>query len=206
MPPDAVTSGCSKPVDARLESEQGAYQNLSGVPPALRRTAGKNCSFSAGSPKARFDALAARLRKHPLTLPDGEVVTYADMIGMTLGALYSAGSFPDLADYLQGLDTAAAGQVRAAKARLARPAPSSEGQGASYSQGAEGFYGVWCTDSLNPRYPAAWALSAHAADAKWPYFGRAWVLGIQHLRAVAGPRRRPLPRPLHQEVGQPGAG
>jgi hypothetical protein len=115
--------------------------------------------------------LAARLRKHPLTLPGGEVVTYADMIGTTLGALYAASSFPDLADYLQGLDLASASKVHAAKARLTRPADS------SYSQGNEGFYGVWCTDSLNPGYPAAWAVSAHAADAKWPYFGRAWIWG-----------------------------
>ena len=170
-----------RPIDARLESEQGAYQTLQELL-RLCKVGGPNCSFSAGNPKARYDALAARLRKHPLKLSDGEVVTYADMIGTTLSALYSAGEFPGLADYLQGLDTASASKVRAAKARLTRPAASSYKQAVSssqdaYSQGAEGFYGVWCSDSLNPRYPAAWSVAAHAADSKWPYFGRAWIWG-----------------------------
>jgi pimeloyl-ACP methyl ester carboxylesterase len=172
----------TKPVDARLESEQGAYQELQEFL-RLCKAGGKNCSFSAGSPKARFDALAARLRKHPLELPDGDggtyTVTYADMIGTTLGSLYSAGGFEGLADYLQGLDTAKVSAIRAAKAKLSRPAlaqakPARLADDPAYTQGAEGFYGVWCTDSLIPSYADAWTFAARAADRKWPYFGRAW--------------------------------
>jgi pimeloyl-ACP methyl ester carboxylesterase len=153
-----------KPVDARLESEQGAYQELQEFL-RLCDAGGPNCAFSAGNPKARYDALAAKLRKHPLELPDGEVVTYADLISQTLGALYRADNFPGLAEYLQGLATASASRVKAARAALAVPA---------YEQGAEGFYGVWCTDSLNPASVSYWARAAKAADKKWPYFGRAW--------------------------------
>lgn len=153
-----------KPVDARLESEQGAYQSLQEFL-RLCDAGGANCAFSAGNPKARYDALAARLRKDPLKLPDGEVVTYADLVVTTLGALYSSYEWPSLAEYLQGLDTASAAKVRTARAALDEPA---------YDQGAEGFYGVWCTDSLKPAHVVFWAHAARAADAKWPYFGRPW--------------------------------
>jgi pimeloyl-ACP methyl ester carboxylesterase len=163
-----------KPVDARLESEQGAYQELQEFF-RLCDAGGPNCSFSDGSPKARYDALAARLRKHPLELPDGnggtEVITYADLVSTTLGALYSASSFGSLADYLQGLDTASLSTVRAARAALTKPAAAAD---PPYVQQAEGFYGVWCTDSLEPPYAEAWTFAARAADKKWPYFGRAW--------------------------------
>jgi pimeloyl-ACP methyl ester carboxylesterase len=156
-----------KPVDARLESEQGAYQALQELL-RLCDVGGANCAFSAGNPKARYDALAAKLRKHPLVLPDGEVVTYANLVSQTLNGLYSAGDWPYLAEYFQGLATASASKVRAAKAALAKPADP------AYEQGAEGFYGVWCTDSLKPGNVSAWATAASAADRKWPYFGRAW--------------------------------
>jgi pimeloyl-ACP methyl ester carboxylesterase len=156
-----------KPVDARLESEQGAYQTLQEFL-RLCDAGGPNCAFSDGNPKARYDALAAKLRKHPLELPDGEIVTYNDLISQTLGALYGADSFPALAEYLQGVATASAGKVKAARAALDAP---------TYEQGAEGFYGVWCSDSLNPASSSYWASSAKAADAKWPYFGRAWIWG-----------------------------
>jgi pimeloyl-ACP methyl ester carboxylesterase len=163
-----------KPVDARLESEQGAYQELQEFF-RLCDAGGPNCSFSDGSPKARYDALAARLRKHPLELPDGsggvETVTYADLVSQTLGALYSASDFPALADYLQAVDSASVARIRSARLALNGPAqPAAD----TYQQGAEGFYGVWCTDSLEPPSAAAWTFAARAADKKWPYFGRAW--------------------------------
>ena len=154
-----------KPVDARLESEQGAYQSLQEFL-RLCDLGGPNCAFSDGNPKARYDALAAQLRKQPLELPDGTTVTYADLVVTTLGALYSAAGYPDLANYLQGLTTGSAAKVSAARAVLDEPA---------YEQIAEGFYGVWCTDSLKPPHVSAWARSARAADAKWPYFGRPWI-------------------------------
>ncbi|WP_237744942.1 alpha/beta hydrolase [Kribbella catacumbae] len=158
----------TKSPDARLESEQGAYQSLLQFF-KLCKAAGPRCAFSAGDPKARYDALAARLLKNPIKLPDGQggttVVTYADMVGESLGDLYSGGTYPVLADYLQGLDTASFAKV--SKARAARAETP-------YAQGAEGFYGVWCTDSLKPFHVSAWANAAHAADRKWPYFGRPW--------------------------------
>jgi pimeloyl-ACP methyl ester carboxylesterase len=159
------------PVDARLESEQGAYQTLQEFL-RLCDLGGPACAFSDGDPKARYRALAARLLRHPAELPDGnggtEVVTYAYLVSTTLGAMYSASDWPSFAEYLEALDTASATDVRAARAALAAPA---------YTQGAEGFYGVWCTDSLNPDSFSDWRRAAHAADRKWPYFGRAWNWG-----------------------------
>ncbi|ADB32040.1 TAP domain protein [Kribbella flavida DSM 17836] len=160
-----------QPVDARLKSEQGAYQTLREFL-RLCDAGGATCAFSGGNPTARYDALAARLRKQPITMPDGEggsvVVTYADLVTTSLVAMYSPVDWPEFAKYLQGLDIASAGAVRAARAALADP---------PYTQGAEGFYGVWCTDSLNPSSASAWARAARAADRQWPYFGRRWIWG-----------------------------
>lgn len=167
------------PVDARLESEQGAYQALQEML-RLCDLGGPSCAFSAGNPKQRYDRLAVRLLRHPAELPDGEggtvTVTYADLVSTTLGYLYSSDSWPELAGYLQAVDTAAGAAVRTAKAALAASAGSVK-HGRAYEQGAEGFYGVWCSDSLNPNRFSAWADSARAADRRWPYFGRAWIFG-----------------------------
>ena len=166
------------PVDARLVSEQGAYQELQEVL-RLCDLGGSNCAFSAGNPNRRFDKLAARLRAHPVELPDGEggtvTVTYQDVISTTLGALYnfSAEDLPALAEFLEAVDTAdSAARIAAARAALTPPRARRDDD--PYTQTFEGFYGVWCTDSLQPNHVSAWVRAARAADRKWPYFGRAW--------------------------------
>jgi pimeloyl-ACP methyl ester carboxylesterase len=163
------------PVDARLVSEQGAYQTLREFL-RLCDLGGKNCAFSEGDPRRRFDRLAARLLRNPVTVPDGNGgtirVTYADMVSTTLGALYSPSRWPALAEFLQSLDTAR-GSITPATLEMVKRARAET----PYTQGAEGFYGVWCTDSLIPDHFSAWARAARAADRRWPYFGRAWNWG-----------------------------
>ena len=89
---------------------------------------GPNCAFSEGNPKRRFDRLAKRLLGEPSEFTDpitGEtfVVTYAELIGATLGVLYDPAAWPDWAVVLQALDeqtspAAAAARLRALRARL----------------------------------------------------------------------------------------
>ena len=74
-----------------LRSEQGAYDTLQGFL-RLCDLGGPNCAFSDGNPKRRFDRLAKRLLREPAEFTDpttGEtfVVTYAELIGATLGAV-----------------------------------------------------------------------------------------------------------------------
>jgi pimeloyl-ACP methyl ester carboxylesterase len=164
------------PSDARLRSEQGAYDTLQGFL-RLCDLGGPNCAFSGGDPKRRYDRLARRLLGEPAQLPDGQggtvPFTYADLVVTTLGAMYSPSSWPDLAAFLQELDTLtsparAAASLRALRQRLGLDAR------APYEQVLEGFAGVWCLDPINPDQPSAWARAARRADRRDPYFGRPW--------------------------------
>ena len=165
------------PSDARLRSEQGAYDTLQAFLRLCDR-GGPNCAFSDGNPKRRYDRLARRLLREPAQLPDGQggtvPFTYADLVATTLGALYDPTTWPALAEFLQELDTLtstarAADRLRALRSRL--------GLGARqpYEQVLEGFAGVWCLDPINPDHPSAWARAARRADRRDPYFGRPWI-------------------------------
>jgi pimeloyl-ACP methyl ester carboxylesterase len=164
------------PVDARLASEQGAYETLLGFLRLCDR-GGANCAFSAGDPKLRYDRLARRLQAEPVSLPDGQGGTipfgYTDLVAATLRALYDPTSWPDLAGLLQEVDTLAepakaAAALRALQARLDRPVRQ------PYEQIQDGFAGVTCADTDNPDHVSAWAHAARRADRKYPYFGRIW--------------------------------
>jgi pimeloyl-ACP methyl ester carboxylesterase len=59
------------PSDARLRSEQGAYDTLQAFLRLCDR-GGPRCAFSGGDPKRRYDRLARRLLREPAQLPDGQ--------------------------------------------------------------------------------------------------------------------------------------
>ena len=165
------------PSDARLKSEQGAYDALLAFFSACDAGA-ENCAFSDGRPKRRYARLARHVRHQPLQLPDGEGgtfrFTYADLVLTTLFSMYDPSSWPDLAAFLQELRTFAqprrtAAALQALRARLGLD------RGQEYQQVLEGFAGVWCSDADNPDRASAWAEAARAADHENPYFGRPWV-------------------------------
>lgn len=164
------------PVDARLASEQGAYETLQGFLRLCDR-GGDNCAFSAGDPKRRYDLLAKRLRATPVSLPDGKGGTipfgYTDLVAETLGALYDPGAWPALAELLQQVDTLAQPAAAAKALRELRARPDRLGR-QQYEQVLEGFAGVTCADTDNPDHVSAWANAARRADRKHPYFGRIW--------------------------------
>jgi pimeloyl-ACP methyl ester carboxylesterase len=165
------------PSDARLRSEQGAYDTLQAFL-RLCDAGGPNCAFSEGNPKRRYDRLARRLLREPAQLPDGQggtvPFTYADLVATTLGALYDPASWPDLAAFLQELDTLTSPARAAAELRGLRQRLGLDGR-APYEQVLEGFAGVWCLDPVNPDHPSAWARAARRADRRDPYFGRPWI-------------------------------
>ena len=167
------------PFSTRLKSAKGAYVTLQEFL-RLCDAGGPNCAFSEGNPKRRFDRLARRLLREPAEFTDpttGEtfVVTYADLIGTTLGVLYDPASWPDWAVVLQALDeqtspAAAAASMRALRARLGVAF-----QQEAYPNFVEGFPGVACSETHNPSNVGAWARAARAQDRQFPYFGRPWT-------------------------------
>jgi pimeloyl-ACP methyl ester carboxylesterase len=167
------------PFTTRLRSAKGAYATLQEFL-RLCDAGGPNCAFSEGNPKRRFDRLARRLLREPAEFTDpttGEtfLVTYADLIGTTLGVLYDPSIWPLWAEILQALDeqsspAAAAAGLRAVQARL-----GVKFQQEDYPNFVEGFPGVACSETHNPSNIGAWPRAARAQDRQFPYFGRPWT-------------------------------
>ena len=164
------------PVGTRIGSADGAQATL-GEFFRLCDAAGAKCPFSGGASR-RFAALTATLRAHPATVIDPEtgepvVFTDNDVIGLTLGGLYTAAVWPQLASLLAYLDDqvspAALGE-RLAALRSALGMTAAD----YYPNDVEGSPGVACSDTLNPRAFGAWQRAADRAEGDYGYFGRIW--------------------------------
>jgi len=166
------------PFSTRLRSAKGAYATLNEFL-RLCDAGGPNCAFSAGNPKRRFDQLAQRLLRHPVVVidPEGIPVTigYADMIGITLGALYDTSIWPDLADFLQAVWEQASPRAAGASLQALRARLGAGLQQEDYPNFVEGFPGVACSETHNPATVGAWSRAARAQDRQYPYFGRPWT-------------------------------
>ena len=171
------------PVGTRIGSADGARRTL-GEFFRLCDAAGDACAFS-GSASRRFAELGRRLRAHPVDVVDpgtGETIefTYNYLIAVTLGALYSAEIWPDLAAFLAELEAETSGTAGASTAAGHRLDAIRAGLGltaapaAEYPNDVEGSPGVTCSDTLNPRSFAAWQAAADRAERRDGYFGRAW--------------------------------
>jgi pimeloyl-ACP methyl ester carboxylesterase len=167
------------PFTTRLRSAKGAYETLLQFL-ELCDAGGPNCAFSAGNPVRRFDRLAKRLLREPVEFVDPEsgetiLVTYAELVGATLGVLYDPSVWPLWAEILQQLDEltspgTAAADLEALRARLGVGL-----QQEPYPNFVEGFPGVACSETHNPADVGAWSRAARAQDRQFPYFGRPWT-------------------------------
>jgi pimeloyl-ACP methyl ester carboxylesterase len=169
----------SLPFSTRLRSAKGAYATLQEFL-RLCDAGGPNCAFSEGNPQRRFDRLARRLLREPVEVTDpgsGEtfLVTYAELIGITLSVLYDPFFWPEWAGILQQLweltdPEAAAASLRALRARFGLGF-----QQEPYPNFIEGGPGVFCSETHNPDNVRAWPRAARAQDRQFPYFGRPWT-------------------------------
>ena len=166
------------PFSTRLRSAKGAYATLQEFL-RLCDAGGENCAFSAGDPKRRFDRLAQRLLREPAEVidPDGVpvTITYADMVTITLGALYDAASWPDLAGFLQALWEQTSPRAAGASLQTLRARFGTGLQQEEYPNFVEGFPGVACSETHNPSTVGAWSRAGRAQDRQYPYFGRPWT-------------------------------
>jgi pimeloyl-ACP methyl ester carboxylesterase len=168
------------PVGTRLRSDVGAQRTLKEFF-RLCDQAGPNCAFSGGAQR-RFAKLAARLRAHPITDPEG-TWTFADQISVTLGALYSTTAWPDLANFLAVVEADLKPKVRlqrlaAIRTRLGVSAQAQE----NYPNEVEAGPGVTCSDTRKPSTLASWQRAATRSERLHGYFGRLWTwVGSQCL-------------------------
>jgi len=171
--------------DDRLRSADGAYRALRKLLERCDRVGGKRCAFAAGDPVKHFASITRKLRAKPLVLGKDPMsgttvkITYADFIGLTLGALYSP--FAGDTVTMMAADVAALQEGSGGKAKLSREALlqrvtqlRAPARDFPYDNSLEAFSGVMCTDGLHPADAARWPALTAAADKRAPYFGRAW--------------------------------
>ena len=197
------------PFSTRLRSAKGAYETLQEFF-RLCDAGGPNCAFSEGDPARRFDRLAKRLLREPVEFPDGEggtfLVTYAELIGATLGVLYDPAAWPDWAVVLQQLweltsPAAAAASLQALRARLGAGVPAG-----GLPQLRRGLPRGGLLRDPQPVQRRRLVAGGQGPGPPVPLLRPALDLVLQHLPALAGLGRRPLRRPLEPHHRQPGAG
>lgn len=167
--------GHELPVGARLGSDIGAQATLSEFF-RLCDKSGRDCALSGGANK-RFAALAAQARRKPIDIVDPSTgqtfpLTYDLLIGITLSVLYDASIWPDAAAFFADAAKAAGPkelgrQFAALRADTAATEP--------YLNIIEGYPGVLCADSTNPKKLSAWQRAADRNERSNGYFGRLWA-------------------------------
>lgn len=190
LDPIASTTGRSAaerkrdPFSTRLDSHVGARQTLQQFFTLCSEAGPQACSLAAyPDPEQVYADVAAELRRGPVNFPDGAggvfAVTYQDLVGFSLGTMYSPFGWEFLADVVTelasiiGLEAAAStpsdatAQARVAERLLAAREPM--------TQTFEGFEGVSCSDSINPRSRDAWFSAGRRADREASYFGSLWT-------------------------------
>lgn len=172
-----VNKEAEVPFSTRLRSDQGAAVTLAEFFDQCDAAAPGNCPLAPDS-EARFDALMASLLEAPRTLVDPEtgeefVIGYRDVVGGTLGDLYNPFAYPGMAGILAAIEAAPpAGSVafEGASALMAGFHPREP-----YPNVAEGFPGVACVDTNNPRSYRTYERAGLEAEAEYGYYGRLWT-------------------------------
>ena len=172
--------GSTVPFSTRLHSDQGAQATLNEFF-RLCDAGASRCAFAPNS-AARFAALGKAVKKKPfqVVFPDGSTVevNYANLIGMTLGAMYDSASWEDFAATLADLEArASAATLGVRLQRFWKPTNTyvTKRGFPHYYNWVEGFPAVACADSDNPHSYAAWSTAGAAAEASFGTFGRIWT-------------------------------
>lgn len=163
------------PLTNRVHSANGAYATLQGFLTECQDAGPTRCAFAqGGDPHAKWDILLNRLLQEGVAVtprsPDiGSRIEYSDLVGITLGTLYSPYGWPDFAAALQLLweandPDALATALEKVTSRFEIPADNE----------FVTFSAVSCLDTNNPSNPYVWPAAAAQADREAPYFGRAW--------------------------------
>jgi pimeloyl-ACP methyl ester carboxylesterase len=171
------------PVFLRLHSDQASAADMTAFLDLCGKAPISACAFSAGTPaatRAKFAVLLRRLLRHPVTV-DKQTYTYAYAVASV--PLGQVALWPQGATVLQQLWTASAGRPSSAAAP-ARQAPvlALAGLPPVYN-GEEQTLAVLCSDSANPRDPAAYPAAARLAYQRSGAFGLNWTWPAQPCAA-----------------------
>jgi pimeloyl-ACP methyl ester carboxylesterase len=178
---------------------------------------GDKCAYSDGDPRAKFDEVRDHLRTRPITLPNGDVVTYDGYIGRVTSDLYAPTRFKALAAWLQSsyavLHPEAAAFSAQEQAEPLPPLANKHGL-ADVRAGLTGdteylyddsYYGVNCTDKPFLRVPQLFPAVAAQWERESPTFGRQQAASdlltcatwpVPHPDRWDGPWHRRTPNPV----------
>jgi pimeloyl-ACP methyl ester carboxylesterase len=142
------------------------------------KTTTSACAFSAGTPaatRAKWATLLRRLRRHPVTIgTPPQTYTYADaVVTVPLGTVTQWQAGARVLQQLWAASTAGRPSTAAGPATLAAavsPASAAAAPPAVYT-GWEQTFAVLCSDSPNPRDPAAYPVAGRRAYARSGPFG-----------------------------------
>ncbi|WP_170212146.1 alpha/beta hydrolase [Saccharothrix australiensis] len=177
---------------------------------------GDKCAYSDGDPRAKFDEVRDALRKGPITLPSGEVVTHAGYVGRVTSDLYAPARFKALAAWLQAIYGVLHPSAALSAQEVPAPTPPLANKHglADVRAGVAGdaeyladdsYYGVNCTDKPFVRVPELFPALAAKWERESPTFGRQQAAAdlltcaswpVRHPDRYAGPWHRHTPNPV----------
>jgi pimeloyl-ACP methyl ester carboxylesterase len=175
------------PTFLRQGSDQAAAAVMRAFLDLCGKTTTSACAFSAGTPaatRAKWATLLRRLRRHPVTIgTPPQTYTYATAVTVQSAQLHTVSQWPSAASLLQQLWVAStAGRPStpaspATRAQASPPATAATAPPAVYT-GFEQTLAVLCSDSPNPRDPAAYPAAARRAYTRSGAFGpqETWFL------------------------------
>jgi pimeloyl-ACP methyl ester carboxylesterase len=162
--PDGVPTFLGQGTGQAAAASMRAFLDLCG------KTTTSACAFSAGTPaatRAKWATLLRRLCRHPVTIGSPrQTYTYAEVVGSV--PLATVSQWPAGARWLQQLWAASNGGRPPAAASV--PVTAASVLPAVYT-GWEQTLAVLCSDSPNPRDPAAYLAAGRRAYARSGAFG-----------------------------------
>ena len=176
-------SGATVPFSTRLKSGYGAAEALSSALARCDELSRRRCALS-GSATQTWNDLVRRLRKGPVKVGRHFTLTYAGLVGGTLGALYSAEAYPSLMRMLKELHAAVFDNVtikdarrtlQAPKDRRGIPGPYGITGRPAFGRAIDPFHAIACADTMNPTDPYVWRRAAINSEKTQPWFGRLWT-------------------------------
>lgn len=171
-----VNEAEEQPFSTLLRSDKGAADTLDEFFRQCDAAAEGNCALAPNSAE-RYAAVADRLLEEgSLTFIDPDfgdevTITYQDLIGFTLGNLYSPPGYPGLAGIVAFLEQ----ELSPAELGVAMAGAESPFMRERYINAVEGFPAVGCVDTGNPTTTEAWSAAGASADEEFGYFGRLWT-------------------------------
>lgn len=188
----------SQPLDFRLKSGKGAWTALTKILDECKAAGGEKCSYAeSGDPRKKFDAIAAQLKKKPITITDpydGSTfeVDYATFVSVLLSSLYSSWAPQDIDWALTDLEelmnpsedpTGEAARKAALKSPIGKRVyetyrevrESWPTKAFPYDNSLDTFLSVTCTDSQETTKLKDYPTYAKQSDTLAPHFGRLWL-------------------------------